>query len=91
MAAAALGRRGLLERTAPFETFVFVVGFVVVERDVDLDHAGLSFEAEFCGCGARRFVAMVGVLEDEESATEREGWVEEDGVGGGNGIVVHVG
>lgn len=35
-------------------------------------------------------ICAVGVLEDEETAAEREGWVEEDWVGCGDGVVVGV-
>lgn len=35
-------------------------------------------------------ICAVGVLEDEEAAAERKGWVEEDGVGCRDGIVVGV-
>lgn len=87
MCAAVLGLETGLELTAPFHALFLVVGLGVVEGHVDLDHAGAALEAHL-GRGGGARVGAVGLLEDPELAALREGGVEEDVVGGDDGVWV---
>lgn len=88
---AVLERHARLELPAPVQPFLPVVRGARVEGHVDLDHTGAGLEAELDGRRPRRRVCAVGVLEDEEAPAEREGRVEEDLVGGCDGVVLVVG
>lgn len=90
MTAAIFNRHGILQRAAPFEALFAIVGRGVVLGNVDLDHARVFLETQFGGRRARSVVGAVRVLEDEETAAEGEGGVEEHLVAGGDGVVFGV-
>lgn len=90
VAAAVLGGHGGVQGAPPLEALLTVVGGAVVERHVDLDHAGVGLDAQLGGRRARRVVGAVGVLQHEQAAAERQRRVDEDLVRGRDGVVVVV-
>jgi hypothetical protein len=90
MAAAVLGRHGSLQRATPFQALFAVIGNAVVYGHVHFHHAGPGLEAQLRGRRTGKLVGTVGVLQDQKTAAVGEGWVDEDIVGGGDGVVLLV-
>lgn len=89
VAAALLGLDVFVQVGAPVQALDAVVRVVVVEGVVELDHARDGLHAQLKR-GARVLLAvrLVGVLEDHDLAVGRQGGLEEDVVGGDDGVVV---
>lgn len=92
MTTALFGFGVLVQVGAPVQALGAVVRGVVVERVVELNHAGVGLEAQLeRGTGVLLAVGFVRVFEHHDLAVGGEGGLEEDVVGASYRIVIVVG